>query len=1046
MTQMPHPAHGLPFAVVDVETTGFSNRDRVLEVGVVHLDGDGTVTDRWSTLVNPDRDIGNSHIHGITGADVMAAPPFADIAGDLADLLAGRVFVAHNAPFDSRLLTAEFARLGVTGRPFAAASLCTMALTGRLAPASGRSLAAALAAAGITNSHAHAALGDAEATADLLHHYLLRFPGEVHDALTDVGPVALPAAHLHTLACGHPVRPRPRTGTAQVTDGSWIRQLASGVPVVGQPNVDAYLDILAAAMLDRELSAHEVHELTACAADLGIGQEEARSLHLGFVRQLAVLAWADGVVTSDEHDELTAVARLLAVPAAEVDRLLDAPVAASTPGNGPLTALAPGDRVTFTGTTELPREVWTARATEAGLDVGGVTKKPALLVAADPDSLSGKAKKARALGIPVVTEAGFARLLGELENTGSGAVDPELVVASSRPVDVAEPAETEEEETTDPGEPGAQLSGVFYEAADADLTPVLDLDDTVDSGHRVRLAPEVLTDALDTALGLLGVLARTHGSLRTAVEDAGSVGVDGELPAYVEGLLARAGDPAGAFRTAGAVLRGSVSDVLARVWDSCDDRERAILRDRFVAQPPATLDQIATQVGLTRERIRQIQQKLLARIRPVAASGPVADLLTGVRAHAYPATTLEAVTAVFPELAGILPGWEAPVWQILDAFDDDFRVDDGWLCFPDLPTAARRTAELVAPLVNEEGVVALATVLERSSIDDPAVLRDWLTTCGYLQVGEHVFTRVGSQPARAAALLSVVGHPMSAADLYAGIGDAKTERSFRNGLNRGGDLVRVGVDRWALTRWGLPEYTGIADLIGRQVDAAVAAGDDGVPLDDLVDGLSRDFGVSTSSVKTYAATGEFTSTGGTVRRRTEPMVNNAEPEDSNGLYLRDGRWCHLVTVTTDHLRGSGTTVPNGMTAALGLTWNDPLLLPSTLGEQRVTWGNIGNSTIGSIRRYLEDLGCGLGDRVWIDLHDGQRFTVDPAPASTPGLTGIAWLADHVGAPVTGNEETDTAAVAQLLGLRPDAPRRKILARFRHRSDAAAVEVLEGLWM
>lgn len=1035
MTQMSHPTHGLPFAVVDVETTGFSNRDRVLEIGVVHLDGDGTVTDRWSTLVNPDRDIGNSHIHGITGADVMAAPLFADIAGDLADLLAGRVFVAHNAPFDSRLLTAEFARLGVAGRPFAAASLCTMALTGRVAPASGRSLAAALSAAGITNSHAHAALGDAEATADLLHHYLLRFPGEVHGALTDVGPVTLPAAHLHALSGGHPVHLRPRTGPAPVADGSWISQFASGVPVVGQPNVDAYLDILAAAMLDRELSAHEIHQLTACATDLGIGQEEARTLHLGFVRQLAVLAWADGVVTPDERDELTAVARLLAVPAAEVNRLLDAPVAASTPGNGPLTALAPGDRVTFTGTTDLPREVWTARATEAGLDVGGVTKRSVLVVAADPDSLSGKAKKARALGIPVVTEAGFARLLGELENTGSGAVDPELVVAASRPVEGAEPEE-----------PGEQLSGVFYDAAEPDLTPVLDLDDTAESGHRVRLAPEVLTDALDTAFGLLGVLARTHGSLRTAVEDARAVGVDGELPAYVEDLLARAGDHGGAFRTAGALLRGSVSDVLARVWDSCDDRERAILRDRFVAQPPATLDQIAAQVGLTRERIRQIQQKLLARIRPVATSGPVADLLTGVRAHACPVTTLEAVTAVFPELADIQPGWEAPVWQILDAFDDDFRVDDGWLCFPDLPTAARRTAELVAPLVNEEGVVALATVLERSSIDDPTVLRDWLTTCGYLQVGEHVFTRVGSQPARAAALLSVVGHPMSAADLYAGISDAKTERSFRNGLNRGGDLVRVGVDRWALTRWGLPEYTGIADLIGRQVDAAVAAGDDGVPLDDLVDGLSRDFGVSTSSVKTYAATGEFTSTGGTVRRRTEPMVNNADPEDSNGLYLRDGRWCHLVTVTADHLRGSGSTVPNGMTAALDLPWNEPLLLPSDLGEQRVTWGNIGNSTIGSIRRYLEDLGCGLGDRVWIDLHDGQRFTVDPAPASTPGLTGIAWLADHVGAPVTSDEETDIAAVAGLLGLRPDAPRRKILARFRHRSDAPAVEVLEELWM
>ncbi|WP_297006582.1 exonuclease domain-containing protein, partial [uncultured Corynebacterium sp.] len=55
----------LPFAVVDVETTGFTNRDRVLEVAVVHADADGTVTGTWSTLVNPERDIPNSRIHGI---------------------------------------------------------------------------------------------------------------------------------------------------------------------------------------------------------------------------------------------------------------------------------------------------------------------------------------------------------------------------------------------------------------------------------------------------------------------------------------------------------------------------------------------------------------------------------------------------------------------------------------------------------------------------------------------------------------------------------------------------------------------------------------------------------------------------------------------------------------------------------------------------------------------------------------------------------------------------------------------------------------------
>lgn len=59
---------------------------------------------------------------------------------------------------------------------------------------------------------------------------------------------------------------------------------------------------------------------------------------------------------------------------------------------------------------------------------------------------------------------------------------------------------------------------------------------------------------------------------------------------------------------------------------------------------------------------------------------------------------------------------------------------------------------------------------------------------------------------------------------------------------------------------------------------------------------------------------------------------------------------------------------------------------------------------------------------------------------------MAWLAEHVGAQSTGDDTDDLAAVSTAIGLAPNAPRRKILARFRHRSDAEAVGLLERLWM
>ena len=86
------------YAVLDLETTGLSpaNHHRIVEVAVVLVDDAGQTVYEWATLVNPERDVTASEIHGLTGADVYRAPTFSQIAGQLTKLLSGRVAVAHN--------------------------------------------------------------------------------------------------------------------------------------------------------------------------------------------------------------------------------------------------------------------------------------------------------------------------------------------------------------------------------------------------------------------------------------------------------------------------------------------------------------------------------------------------------------------------------------------------------------------------------------------------------------------------------------------------------------------------------------------------------------------------------------------------------------------------------------------------------------------------------------------------------------------------------------------------------------------------------------
>ena len=154
---------GAPLAIVDLETTGGQpGWDRVTEIGVIEVDG-FEVSAEWSTLVNPGAAIPGAiqALTGITNEMVAGAPRFADLAGELYERLAGRVFVAHNARFDYGFLRREFERAGVK---FMARTLCTVRLSRRLyAGHAGHSLDSLIARHGIACKARHRALGDADA-------------------------------------------------------------------------------------------------------------------------------------------------------------------------------------------------------------------------------------------------------------------------------------------------------------------------------------------------------------------------------------------------------------------------------------------------------------------------------------------------------------------------------------------------------------------------------------------------------------------------------------------------------------------------------------------------------------------------------------------------------------------------------------------------------------------------------------------------------------------------------------------------------------------
>lgn len=162
--------NGRGYAVLDVETTGLDPyRDRVIQVAIRQIAADGTAESEWETLVNPGVgvDPGPVEVHGLTSADLAGAPLFRDVAAAIAQRLAGRVFVAHNAAFDWTFVAVESDRAGV--RLEVLEWLCTMRFAKALAlEVPDKSLATIAAYYAVEQLKAHDAGDDTRVAAEIL--------------------------------------------------------------------------------------------------------------------------------------------------------------------------------------------------------------------------------------------------------------------------------------------------------------------------------------------------------------------------------------------------------------------------------------------------------------------------------------------------------------------------------------------------------------------------------------------------------------------------------------------------------------------------------------------------------------------------------------------------------------------------------------------------------------------------------------------------------------------------------------------------------------
>lgn len=475
---------------------------------------------------------------------------------------------------------------------------------------------------------------------------------------------------------------------------------------------------------------------------------------------------------------------------------------------------------------------------------------------------------------------------------------------------------------------------------------------------------------------------------------------------------------------------GAAAAAIERVLVVLGDRELAVLRDRVMADDPASLDDLGRRFEVSRERIRQVESKLIGRLIGHAQSGDIHALATIASGAIGALVGLRTLVQRHPTLGQIVPSIGQPVWRFLDRIDPVYEIKDGWCARGTVADAVTRTKRAFAELAGDRAFVELAAV------DDPEIelAPEWLEYSGLIVLRGCVLLGRGGMPDRAEVVLHTLQEPMSSDALLAELGVDRSVRSLRNQLSEDSRFARVDRDDWALASWGLTGYLGIRAMIGRSLSAAGGE----MTVDALIDDLTSRFDVSPRSIVAYATAFPYTTSKGIVRRRGRRDMRRPRRKglaQTRGLYRHDDKVKLRFLVNSEHLRGSGSTLPNAIGEEIDLSIAEAKTLARSGADGTILVSWRGPQIIlGSVRGEVERLGLSAGDTAFFVFGSDGTFGVEPMEESFTLESRMLAL--------TGGNSADRelwATLADRIDLAAE-DREAVLAALSARGDARIVEM------
>ncbi|HUX53120.1 MAG TPA: exonuclease domain-containing protein [Williamwhitmania sp.] len=420
--------YGSNFAILDIETTGFSPKyhDKIVEIAIISIDINGKIIDTYETLINPDRDVSATHIHGITADMVKDAPRIEDVIDDILDRINNKTIVGHNIEFDLRFINHEVQRL--KKQEIRLKGLCTLQLSRLIVPdVPARKLEDFCEYFDIKNPENHSAYGDCYSTMELFNIFRTTLldsmsMDEFNHRFCSPSKINI-ELHLQTTTYK-----RSDASNLKQYESTRLSQMISRLPTNPKESIPVqnYLNILDDILADRIITNSEFEKLQDYIIEIEISREQVIDIHNEYVRKLTRVYLLDNIISESEQKDLELVCKLLSVEKNNLKKIIEfekAKIAkqkiSDNLGNHNNTDCI-GKSVCFTGQLNskldgniIDRTKAQQIALEHGLIIkSGVSCNLDYLVTADPNSLSGKAKKARANGVKIIAEPVFWNMIG----------------------------------------------------------------------------------------------------------------------------------------------------------------------------------------------------------------------------------------------------------------------------------------------------------------------------------------------------------------------------------------------------------------------------------------------------------------------------------------------------------------------------------------------------------------------------------------------------------------------------------------------------------